>query len=58
MAVTRYYIIRRYNCGTSADTTDILGLTTDKELAKSVQRVFCGYEEVELLDPKNNHLID
>jgi hypothetical protein len=45
----RYFIIRRYNCGTSADTTDILGLTTDEEYAKSRQSVFCGYEEVKLI---------
>lgn len=45
----RYFVIRRYNCGTSADTTDILGLTTDEEYAKSRQSVFCGYEEVKLI---------
>ena len=45
----RYFIIRRYNHGTDADTTDILGLTTDEEYAKSRQSVFCGYEEVNLI---------
>jgi hypothetical protein len=45
----RYFIIRRYNCGTSADTTDIIGLTTDEEYAKSRQSVFCGYEEVKMI---------
>ena len=46
---TKYFIIRRYNSGTYADTTDIIGLTTDEEFAKSVQSVFCGYEEVKLI---------
>lgn len=45
----RYFVIRRYNCGTSADKTDILGLTTDEEYAKSRQSVFCGYEEVKMI---------
>jgi hypothetical protein len=45
----RYFIIRRYNCGTSADTTDIIGLTTDEEYAKSRQSVFCDYEEVKMI---------
>jgi hypothetical protein len=45
----RYFVIRRYNCGTSADKTDILGLTTDEEYAKSIQSVFCGYEEVKMI---------
>lgn len=58
MEETKYYIIRRYNSGTIPATTDIIGLTTDEEYAKSIQSVFCGYEEVELLDPKNNFLIN
>jgi len=45
----RYFVIRKYNCGTSADKTDILGLTTDEEYAKSRQSVFCGYEEVKMI---------
>ena len=45
----RYFIIRRYNCGTSADTTDILGLTTDEKYAKSRKSIFCGYEEVKMI---------
>jgi hypothetical protein len=45
----RYFVIRRYNCGTSADTTDIIGLTTDEEYAKSRQNVFCDYEEVKMI---------
>jgi hypothetical protein len=52
----RYFIIRRYNCCTSADTTDvlgltsdILGLTTDEEYAKSRVSLFCDYEEVKMI---------
>lgn len=45
----RYFIIKRYNCGTSADTTNIVGLTTDEEYAKSLQSVFCDYEEVKIV---------
>ncbi len=45
----RYFIIRRYNCGSSNQTTDIIGLTTNEEYAKSRQSVFCGYEEVKHL---------
>lgn len=45
----RYFIIRRYNCGTSDDTTDILGLTTDEEYDKSRQSVFCDYKEVKMI---------
>lgn len=45
----RYFIIRRYNCGTSADTTDIIGLTTNEEYAKRQQSVFCDYEEVKMI---------
>lgn len=44
-----YFIIRKYNCCTTADTTDILGLTTDEEYAKSRQSVFCNYEKVKLI---------
>jgi hypothetical protein len=45
----RYFVIRKCNCGTSEDKTDILGLTTDEEYAKSRQNVFCGYEEVKMI---------
>ena len=45
----RYFVIRRYNCGTSDNTTDILGLTTDEEYAKNRQTVFCNYEEVKII---------
>jgi hypothetical protein len=45
----RYFVIRRYNSGTSGDSTDIIGLTTDEEYAKSRQSVFCGYEEVKMI---------
>lgn len=45
----RYFIIRKYNSGTSADKTDILELTTDEKYAKSRQSVFCGYEEVKVV---------
>ena len=51
---TKYYIIRRYNSGTSADTTDIIGLTTNEEYARAMQSVFCGYEEVKLLDEEKD----
>jgi hypothetical protein len=46
----RYFIIRRYNCGTCADKTDIIGLTTDEEYAKSQQSTFCDYEEVKMIN--------
>ncbi len=45
----RYFIIRRYNCGSSNNTTDIIGLTTSEEYAQSRRSVFCYYEEVSLL---------
>ena len=45
----RYFIIRRYHSGTSADKTDIIGLTTDEKYAKSRQSVFCDYEEVKMI---------
>jgi len=50
----RYFLIRRYNCGTynpqtQKMDTDIIGITTDEEYAKSRQSVFCGYEEVWML---------
>lgn len=45
----RYFIIRKVNAFTSADTTDLIGLTTDEDYAKSKQSVFCNYEEVKLI---------
>lgn len=45
----RYFIIRRYNSGTSSNKTDIIGITSDEEYAKSVQSVFCDYEEVKMI---------
>lgn len=51
----KYYILKRYNRGTTADTTNIIGITTDLDYAKSRQSVFCGYEEVQMLD---THLIE
>lgn len=47
--IIRYFIIRRVNCGTSEETTDIIGLTTDEEYAKNMQSVFCHYEEVKIV---------
>lgn len=52
----KYFIIRRYNSGTCSDKTDILGLTTDEEYAKSQESVFCGYEEVKLLNVNNKKI--
>jgi len=46
---TRYFILRKRNCFTTADKTDILGMTTDENYAKSKQSVFCSYEEVKLI---------
>jgi len=45
----RYFLVRKYNSGTTADKTDIIGLTTNEEYAKNRQSVFCGYEEVKLI---------
>lgn len=49
----RYFVIRRYNSGTISlvtgeKDTDIIGLTTDEEYAKSRRSVFCDYEEVKM----------
>lgn len=49
----KFFIVRRYNCCTTGldgkIDTDIIGLTFDEEYAKSLQSVFCSYEEVKLL---------
>ncbi len=45
----KYFIIKKVNCCTSADKTDIIGITTNEEYAKSKQSVFCDYEEVKML---------
>ena len=50
-----YFVLRRANCGTfNMQTgevgTDIIGVTTDEEYAKSKESVFCYYEPVILLD--------
>jgi len=48
----RYFIIRKYNCCTTDDKTDIIGLTNDEEYAKSLRSVFCDYEEVKIIMPE------
>ena len=48
-----YFVLRRVNSGTIGDGkthTDIIGVTTDEEYAKSKNSVFCYYEPVILLD--------
>ena len=50
-----YFVLRRANSGTfNGETgkfdTDIIGVTTDEEYAKSKNSVFCYYEPVILLD--------
>jgi len=50
----RYFILRKYHCGTYNSITgeidtDIIGLTTDEEYAKSRVSVFCNYEEVKMI---------
>ena len=49
----RYFAIRRYNCGVidmkGKAESDIIGITTDEEYAKSRQSVFCDYEEVKMI---------
>lgn len=46
---SKLYLLRKVNCGTSADKTDILGVTYDKEHAKSQESVFCKIEKVKFL---------
>lgn len=45
----RYFLIRQVGCGAGSNS-DIVGITTDEEVAKEYQDVFNGYEEVKLLD--------
>lgn len=50
-----YFVLRKANCGTynalkGKMDTDIIGITTDEEYAKSKQSVFCYYEPVILLE--------
>lgn len=48
-----YFVLRKANCGTFVDgkfLTDIIGVTTNEEYAKSKQSIFCYYEPVILLD--------
>lgn len=47
----KYFIIRKVNCFTTADKTDIIGITTDEKYAKNNQSVFCKYEEVKMIVP-------
>ncbi len=44
----KYFLIRRFNCG-GGDYSDIYGFTTDENVAKAMQSVFCDYEEVKML---------
>lgn len=44
-----YFVIRRYNCSVG-EYTDIIGITNDESKAKSMQSVFCNYEEAKFLD--------
>lgn len=39
-----YFLIRRFHCGSG--NSDIYGITTNEEVAKAFQSVFCGYEKV------------
>jgi len=55
-----YYIIKRMNCGTGNLNTNvmdsnIMGVTTNKKIAKSYENVFCGYEKVKII---NNEKIE
>jgi len=47
MEEKEYFVIYRANC--SAGGSDVIGITDDEELAKSMQGVFCGYEKVKFL---------
>lgn len=51
---TKYYLIRRYDGCTTSNTAGVVGITTDLNYAKSLQSVFCGYEEVKKLTPSKN----
>ena len=48
----KFFLIRRVNSYAS-DTSDIWGFTDDEDYAKSLQTVFCDYEEIKYLEPKN-----
>jgi hypothetical protein len=43
----KYFLLRRVNCSNGG--SDIIGITTDEEYAKSQQSVFCSYEELQIL---------
>ncbi len=45
----RIFVVTKENCYTSGDLHNIIGLTNDEELAKSLQSVFCGYKEIKLI---------
>ena len=47
-----YFVLRKSGCGAIVNgvhQTDIIGVTTDEEYAKSKQSVFCYYEPAILL---------
>jgi hypothetical protein len=44
----RYFVIRRRNTG-AGQASDIIGITTNEDYAKSRQSVFCSYQEVKIL---------
>ena len=48
-----YFVLRKSGCGTIVNgvhSSDIIGVTTDEEYAKSKNSVFCYYEPTILLD--------
>jgi hypothetical protein len=48
-----YFVLRKSGCGAIVNgvhSSDIIGVTTDEEYAKSKNSVFCYYEPVILLD--------
>lgn len=45
----RYFVIRAHGCGTTLSGSDIVGITTDEEKARSMQSVFYSYEEVKFI---------
>jgi len=47
----RFFLIRRVNSYASG-ASDIWGFTDDEEYAKSLETVFCSYEEIKYLDSK------
>ncbi len=48
----KYFVVRKHNSCASGDKTDIIGITHSKTKAKSMQSVFCSYEEVKLITKK------